>query len=126
MIIISLHLIIKSEICIHNSRIIYRNCKLLCKYVSICIAITNLNNVSFSSPKFPRESLFPLLYIIMLLDTHCLRHESHKVFINICNSMISQPLIILYKTTDLSCFKKKSFTMFEILLIQVNIHLLKT
>lgn len=58
---------------LHNSRIIYRNCKLLYKYVSICIAITiNLNNVSFSSPKFPCESLFPLLYIIMLLDTHAL------------------------------------------------------
>lgn len=88
MIIISLHLIIKSEICIHNSGIIYRNCKLLYKYVSICIAITiNLNNVSFFSPKFPCESLFLLLYIIfMLLDIHCLRHESHNMFINISPS----------------------------------------
>ena len=86
---------------------------MLYKYVSICIAITiNLNIVSFFSPKFPCESLFSLLYIItMLLDTHCLRHESHIIVLGmnltyLSKSMISQSLIIHYKATDLSCLKK--------------------
>lgn len=96
--IISLHLILMSEICIHYSGIIYINCKLLYKYklspplLIIIIIIIIHNNLSFSLQDLPVNHHF-LIYTqsgTALLDPHCPMPEYHNLLWTFFpNSLIS-------------------------------------